>query len=477
MVLEKIPADYIASLPHKKVRRVASYITDVVTGEEKPSLLIIPPLNTNIDISSLPRFDPRVHIGKVAAPATKPIPDKFKQAFNWMEQKRDDQPVSVNKAITPVGNQHACGCCWAFAVSNAVSDTFVVNQQTTENPQCSVTYALSCYPHCKEPGVSSSCYGQETGEFPYSYQCNGGAIAPLLLWISRNGIGTNSCEDFSWCDGNQGCVNGTTDTTKLNDAIPKCGCKQNPSTLYYIDTPISKGIESENPTPKEIQDHIDLVKHWIYNYGSIVTGFFVYANLMGGRFTSSDKNPEGIYLEDVDYNTFQLFENQENPFEGGHAVCIVGWGIGAVSNSLIADRNLRNTSSDTTMVPYWVTRNSWSTAWGQKGLFKMAMYPFNKTAQFDKYVMINTPSGRGAAGGQVLFEPGQIKTTGLSSLFSPITALMNQKSSSSSSEGMFSFLEMSGKSTSQIVLRSILMTIVLLCALLLFVRLYSYILS
>lgn len=58
-----------------------------------------------------------------------------------------------------------------------------------------------------------------------------------------------------------------------------------------------------------------------------------------------------------------------------------------------------------TVVPYWITRNSWSAGWGQSGFFHMAMYPFNKVAQFDKYVLIDTPSGRGEAGGQVLFMP------------------------------------------------------------------------
>ncbi len=430
MVLENIPSDYIASLPSKKPKRVASYVTDKTTGAQIPELVLIPPLNANIDVSTLPRYDPRVHAAMVTGPATKPIPDKFQKAFNWVDHRRDDLPVSVTKLFTPVGNQHACGCCWAFAVSDAVSDVFVVNQKTDYNPKCSVTYALSCYPHCKDPGNLSSCYGQATNEIPYSYQCNGGAIAPLLLWISENGLGTVDCENFDWCARNQGCVNGTTDTTSLNNQIPKCECTSKPNKLYYIGTPISKGIEQEDPNPQQIQDHINLVKNWIFNYGTVVTGFFVYANLMSGKFTDAEKNPEGIYLEDVDYHSFQLFENQQNQFEGGHAVCVVGWGAGLVSNSLIADRSLRNPAGDKTLVPFWLTRNSWGPSWGQNGLFKMAMYPFNKIAQFDKYVMVNTPAGRGAAGGQVLFLPGQIKTVG-TTLFSPITNLFQSQASPS----------------------------------------------
>lgn len=467
MVLEQVPSDYIASLPKKKLRRVASYVTDVVTGQETPSLILIPPLNANIDVSTLPRYDPRVHTAIAKTPDTKPIPEKFRNAFNWFDNRRDDQPVTLNKLVTSVGNQHACGCCWAFSVSDAVSDVFVINQKTDYNPQCSVTYALSCYPHCKDPSNAYTCYGQQSEEIPYSYQCNGGAIAPLLLWISRNGIGTQSCQDFTWCSNNAGCVNGTTDTTTLNNAIPNCGCKQKSSKLFFIGTPVSKGIEFDNPTPKQIDDHINLVKHWIYNYGTVVTGFFVYANLMSGRFKNPQKNPEGVYLEDVDYHSFQLFENQQNQFEGGHAVCIIGWGVAPVHNSLIADRSLRNSSSDMTMVPYWVTRNSWSDGWGQKGLFKMAMYPFNKIAQFDKYVMIDTPAGKGIAGGQVLFMSGNIKTTGSSSsLFSPIMSLQ-----SSSSRPMTSS---SASSNSSMTPTFILFTILLVVLLVLLLSLLFY---
>lgn len=470
MVLEAIPTDYIATIHEKKPKRVASSITDLITGEEKPSLILIPPLNANIDVSSLPRYDPKVHAALLQAPVTKPIPDKFQKAFNWMDNKRDDQPITVTKLVTPVGNQHACGCCWAFSVSDAVSDSFVISQKTNYNPQCSVTYALACYPHCKDPGNQSTCYGQETQQFPYSYQCNGGAIAPLLLWISQNGIGTKSCQDFGWCTQNSGCVNGTVDTTTLNNSIPPCGCssKSNDKSLYFIGTPISKGIEYDNPTSAQILDHMNLVKNWIYNYGTVVTGFFVYANLMGGRFSNPQKNPQGIYLEDVDYHSFQLFENQQNQFEGGHAVCIVGWGEGLVHNSLIADRSLRNKDSDMTIVPYWVTRNSWSESWGQKGLFKMAMYPFNKIAQFDKYVVIDTPTGRGIAGGQVLFMPGTIKSSGFS--FSPVMPLL--KSSNPSIKSKSSIMEMmENMSTTQVIL-SILLTLFFLLLLMLIIGIY-----
>lgn len=415
MVLEKIPYDYISTIPEQQPIPVGFYESDIATGTRTPSVLVIPPINTNITISQLPKFDPKVHARMMLAQKTKDIPEKHKDNFNWMTDKRDDQPSSITKQVTKVGNQYACGCCWAFSCSDAVSDSFVINQKTSENPECSFTYAMSCYPNCKDFSNPSTCTGNESSKYPYSYQCNGGAIAPLLMWISENGIASHKCQNADWCSKRRECVMGTVDTTSLNYFVPSCGCKQNSSQkLYYISTPISKGISDDNPSSSEIQQHVNLIKNWIYNYGTVVTGFFVYSNLMSGKFYSQEKNPDGIYLEDVDYNSFQLFDNQINNFQGGHAVCIVGWGIGQVANSLISDRSLRNTKNTHTRVPYWITRNSWTTQWGNNGLFHMAMYPFNKVAQFDKYVVVNTPQGRGEAGGQILFMPQKIESKTIS---------------------------------------------------------------
>lgn len=415
MVLQNIPHDYIATIPEKKPTRIGVYRKDVVTGAPIPSFIVIPPLNANLDISTLPRFDPKVHGGIVMAPTTKPVPEKYKDHFNWLKDAREDLPATLTKEITRVGNQHACGCCWAFSSSDAVSDVFVVSGKSTKNPRCSVTYALACYPSCKDFGNPATCSGNTTSQFPYSYQCNGGAIAPLLQWIQKNGIANLSCASFDWCTKSKGCTEGKMDTTALNFTIPPCGCTDKSASAssdrYFISTPISKGLSTSSPSDADIQEHVRTIKHWIYNYGTAVTGFFVYENLMTGQFKHPQKNPDGIYLEDVNYHDMELFGNQTNAFQGGHAVCVIGWGIGPVANSLIADRRLRNPKGETTMVPYWVVRNSWSEAWGEKGLFKMAMYPFNKIAQFDKYVTINTPQGRGEAGGLILFTAEKIVGT------------------------------------------------------------------
>ena len=64
---------------------------------------------------------------------------------------------------------------------------------------------------------------------------------------------------------------------------------------------------------------------------------------------------------------------------GLHAISIVGWGVA---------KNIQYDNDKVGDVPYWHCRNSWGKKWGNAGgYFKMAMYPFNKIAQFDKQVM------------------------------------------------------------------------------------------
>jgi len=45
-----------------------------------------------------------------------------------------------------------------------------------------------------------------------------------------------------------------------------------------------------------------------------------------------------------------------NPFEiTNHVVSIVGWGV----------------TTDPTPIPYWIVKNSWGAAWGEKGYFRI----------------------------------------------------------------------------------------------------------
>ena len=368
-------------------------------GDVKKEVIMIPPLNTDIFMKSVldRHAEDRKKLGATRpAIPLKELPGKYIDSFNWKTDRQLGQTDDINRNITPVGNQYGCGCCWAFSTADAVSDVFVQSNTLPANPRCSVTYILSCFPHCDPNGICSDPNA--------SYQCGGGQIATTLVWISKHGVGSLDCMDYSWCSSNNSCVSGSSDEVSLNQSIPECrsrACKE----LYYIENPRSVGLQRGSSTEDMIKQR-DYIKKWVYSVGTILTGFFVYQNLFVGTFRS-DKNPDNIYLEDVDYGTHELFSGgRENRFAGGHAVCVIGWGQGRVDNSLISDATLRSDGSFTT-VPYWIVRNSWSDKWGDSGLFRMAMYPFNKISQFDADVSVRTNQGSGSAGGLVIFEPSK----------------------------------------------------------------------
>lgn len=57
---------------------------------------------------------------------------------------------------------------------------------------------------------------------------------------------------------------------------------------------------------------------------------------------------------DFYYYTGGIYEHTYGAYEGGHAVCIVGY--------------------DTTgLVPYWIVKNSWGLSWGEAGFFRIKM--------------------------------------------------------------------------------------------------------
>ena len=329
----------------------------------------IPPLNTNIQFSIIPQFTLSEHPGLAAMDITK-IPDKF----NW----RDDGGKKKNLMSEP-GNQMLCGSCWAISAAGIVADNFVVSGMVDWKPNLSTTWCLACYPQL---------------------QCRGGNPAKLYEDISRGGISSNHCIDYSWCSENSACNGKATQHFKEQNAVvdlsalvPTCGCYEakDPHYLYFIDNPkaVSIGIGGldENNFTNTIKKHI-------YTNGPVQGGFLVFTNFMPGAFT---KINGGVYLEKGTYDNgsvhFDDAQVSSANYKGSHAISIIGWGT---EKDVVIDNN--GTKKD---IPYWYCKNSWTEKWGDGGYFKMAMYPHNQIVQFDKVIVINTPKGDMRGGGMV----------------------------------------------------------------------------
>ena len=367
----EINHDYEKQLRNSKPVKLKQIITKPPPGALGAVTTIkpqtIPPINTDIRVDQLSIFELNQHPGLSAIDHTK-LPENF----NW----RDDGGEK-SKLISEPGNQMLCGSCWAISTAGIIADNHVISETVNWKPKLSITWSLSCFPQL---------------------QCKGGNPAKLFQDISKNGLATEHCIDYSWCENNKAC-NGKAEKhfkkqVNLSKLIPTCGCYDttNKHYLYYINKPksISLGKGGLNE-----QNFTNTIKKHIYYNGPIQGGFLVFSNFRSGAFT---KINGGIYLENGVYDKGELKFDDSNTssskYVGSHAVAIIGWGI---EKNVIVDND--HNKKD---IPYWYCRNSWTKNWGDNGYFKMAMYPYNKLSQFDKLVVINTVKGRVMAGGMVL---------------------------------------------------------------------------
>lgn len=370
----------IPSIVYKKIKKKKKNGQYSINTEK----LMIPPFNTDI------RFDLPSFILKTKGLNAQQL--NVPENFNWRITSTEDSEDILNKKKifpTPL-NQYLCGSCWAFAGVNVVEGNYVVSGIIKQKIDLSPTWVLSNYPQS---------------------QCKGGSPVKFFTDISMGGIVWKNCVDYSWCSLNEECngtalkhfdsVGGHVDLSKY---IPPSGCYFN--TKQYMFT-IDKNITTFSGTPEEsVVTAVDKksreIEIHIYNSGPVLGGFFVLENFMGGEFTSING---GVYLERGNYNdiqdgklTFNNLNAEPKKLKGGHAICIIGWGI---------EKNILTNDNEYNDVPYWYCMNSWGVNWGDGGYFKIAKYPWNKISQFDKKVTLNSSKGNSEAGGIVCITVSQ----------------------------------------------------------------------
>lgn len=357
----------------------------LVTTAIKPEIVRYPPMNADFSFrSSTGMTSSALLTLTTTGQQRRPI---VPTEFNWQEK---------NKHLTPVQQQFQCGSCWAVSVATCIADKFVIQNLIDFNPEISYTYLMSCWVN------------------EINKKCNGSNPFLALQYINEFGIGTDSITGatYEWCDQlTKSCgiakrtesgqeynsclcsqANSINDEEMLSSLIPDCEKKnfKDPKNVKFFVTPpqwIPLTSDEAIKDSSKLQQKIDAFKRHIMTQGPVVGGFWVFKNLCnppGGNFRCDDKNKSNIYLENVNYQTKRYELLDQSTLLGSHAVVIIGWGSGEVTEDLIQQGGRPDKRVN---VPYWIVRNSWGKDWSDGGYFKMAMFPINRYAQFDTNII------------------------------------------------------------------------------------------
>jgi hypothetical protein len=358
------------------------------------------------------------------------IPDNF----NWIQSTHEDDEDTrkIKSIILRPNDQASCGNCYAVATAAVLSDLFTIKYGYKTNPDLSASFMNANYPEL------GGCQGGDPVQALDKLYKEG--------TVSNKCVDNSVCITNSKCNGKSSAFSDTR-LNGLYEQIGKgCYINDKMQhMIYHPKKSDNKDEVSFNIYPnydKALMDEVyhgyindipEFIKHdggrlnkfpegWkvlpdsqhegrvqIYKNGPGIGLLLVTSNFMDDFFRHDAFIDvfDGIFLDRVVWNKDGTYTTHDprnvkvnNPhqtgpitFDGGHAVAVIGYGI---SSKPIPIMDFSENKVVYKHVPFWWVRNSWSTDWNptgglrkgsekteMAGCVKIAMYPFNKVAQFD----------------------------------------------------------------------------------------------
>jgi len=220
---------------------------------------------------------------------------------------------SICPSTSHIRDQGACGSCWAFGAVESATDRICIHSNGTNTAYLSAEDLLSC--------CSFSC----------GMGCDGGYPSAAWDYFQQTGIVTGG--DYN---SGEGCYPYQVAACEhhVSGPLPACG--------------------DEGPTPTCTQTCQNGAT-WSSDKHFGASSYSVNSDQLSIQQEIMTNGPvEGAFTVYEDFVSYKsgVYQHVTGAELGGHAISIIGWG----------------TDNGT---PYWIVKNSWNTAWGNKGYFNI----------------------------------------------------------------------------------------------------------
>jgi cathepsin B len=254
------------------------------------------------------------------------LPDAFDSEANWPK---------CAKVIGDIRDQSACGCCWAFGAAEAASDRLCIWSNAT------IKVPLSAQETC----FCASMDG-----------CDGGDLETPWSYIADQGLSTG------------GQVNGTGPFADLGTCtpftLPHChhhgpiGKDPYPSEGTKGCPNVGQGQSPQCPTAcaSGAKSPYNDFKSARYGFAGSVQTHADEQAIMQSIMTDGPVEAAFNVMSDFENYASGIYKSTSSKQLGGHAIRIVGWGVGTQ-----AEGGLK----------YWKVANSWNPYWGEQGYFRI----------------------------------------------------------------------------------------------------------
>ena len=277
-------------------------------------------------------------------------------SFSWKKK--------LGSNLTPVVDQGLCGCCWAVAITGALSDA--IARSVSRSPDIPFQQLLACQDNCATCHSCDVYSGMSLAKRKGLREVIGSQTQRGLSErqsASLLELGIPSGNDQG-AKARQSAGGLRQPTSAAQQHLPKKHHSPDMTgqklcdAVHQILFPDDKGHLWKPTGTIQRSETIPDLQHAILTHGPAVCIMRVFTDFVVGSDPAQGapfSETEGVYIHRGDRDHNYGVANEKNRDLGAHCMVIVGWG-----------RTKKG-------IDYWEVRNSWGSKWGDQGYCRIAM--------------------------------------------------------------------------------------------------------